>query len=89
VAAGRLVAGAGRRADLLDGILSAEEVGIFKPSPRVYQLALARLGVSPDELGLVSSNSWDVCGAASAGLITFWIQRSPAEPPVPLSRAQW
>jgi 2-haloacid dehalogenase len=67
--------------ELLDGILSAEEVKIFKPSPQVYRLGPERLRVSPAELGFVSSNSWDVCGAASAGLMTFWIQRSAAEPP--------
>jgi FMN phosphatase YigB (HAD superfamily) len=35
--------------------------------------------ISNAELGFVSSNSWDVNGAASAGLITFWIQRSAGE----------
>lgn len=68
-------------ADLLDAILSAEEVKIFKPSPRVYHLAPEHLRVRPAELGFVSSNCWDVAGAASAGLRTFWIQRRAAEPP--------
>ena len=54
---------------------------IFKPSPRVYQLAPERLRVHPVELGFVSSNCWDVAGAASTGLETFWIQRRAAEPP--------
>ncbi len=67
--------------DLLDAILSVEEVKIFKPSPRVYQLAPERLRVRPAELGFVSSNYWDVAGAASTGLETFWIQRRAAEPP--------
>ena len=67
--------------DLLDAILSVEEVKIFKPSPRVYQLAPERLRVRPGELGFVSSNCWDVAGAASTGLETFWIQRRVAEPP--------
>jgi 2-haloacid dehalogenase len=67
--------------DLLDAILSVEEVKIFKPSPRVYQLAPERLRVRPAELGFVSSNCWDVAGAASTGLRTFWIQRRAAEPP--------
>jgi 2-haloacid dehalogenase len=71
-------AGIGR---LLDRVISVEEVGIFKPSPRVYGLATERLGVSPAELGFVSSNSWDIAGAASAGLRALWIQRSAAEPP--------
>ncbi|MGH7342376.1 MAG: haloacid dehalogenase type II, partial [Candidatus Rokuibacteriota bacterium] len=66
---------------LLDHVVSVEEVKIFKPSPRVYNLAPERLGVSNGELGFVSSNSWDAAGAASAGLRTFWIQRSAAEPP--------
>jgi 2-haloacid dehalogenase len=66
---------------LLDRIISVEEVKVFKPSPRVYELAPERLSVSPAELGFVSSNSWDVAGAASAGLRALWIQRSAAEPP--------
>lgn len=68
-------------AGLLDTIVSVEDVGIFKPSPRVYALATERLGVTSAELGFVSSNAWDVAGAASAGLRPLWIQRSAAEPP--------
>ena len=67
--------------DLLDDIISVEEVKIFKPSPRVYNLAPERLKVSNAELGFVSGNSWDINGAASAGLNTFWIQRSAGEVP--------
>ena len=67
--------------DLLDKIISVDEVKIFKPSPRVYNLAPERMRVSNPELGFVSSNSWDVAGAASAGLQTFWIQRNPGDPP--------
>lgn len=66
---------------LLDHVVSVEEVKVFKPSPRVYNLATERLGVRASELGFVSSNFWDVAGAASAGLTTLWIQRSAAEPP--------
>ena len=66
---------------LLDTIISVEEIKIFKVSPRVYTLGLERLGVGRSALGFVSSNSWDIAGATSAGLTTFWIQRSAAEPP--------
>jgi len=66
---------------LLDTIISVEEVKIFKVSPRVYNLGPERMKVNNAELGFVSSNSWDVNGAASAGLTTLWIQRSPGEPP--------
>lgn len=68
-------------AHLLDQIISVEEVKIFKPSPLVYQLASQRLKAGANEVGFVSSNSWDVNGAGSAGLLTFWIQRSAGEPP--------
>ena len=72
---------------LLDTIISVEEVKIFKVSPRVYNLGLERLGVGRSALGFVSSNHWDIAGAASAGLTTFWIQRSAAEPPEELGFA--
>ncbi|MYN67528.1 MAG: haloacid dehalogenase type II [Acidobacteria bacterium] len=72
---------------LLDTIISVEEVKIFKVSPRVYNLGLERLGVGRSALGFVSSNGWDIAGAASAGLPTFWIQRSAAEPPEELGFA--
>jgi 2-haloacid dehalogenase len=65
---------------LLDRIISVEDVRIFKPSPRTYNLGPECLEVRPAELGFVSSNSWDVAGAGSAGLVTWWIQRSAAEP---------
>lgn len=80
----RMLEAAARSAGILrwlDHVVSVEEVKIFKPSPRVYNLASERLGVRSAELGFVSSNSWDVAGAASAGLTTLWIQRSAAEPP--------
>jgi 2-haloacid dehalogenase len=67
--------------DLLDEIISVDEVKVFKPSPRVYQLASTRLGVAAEDIGFVSSNGWDVAGASSAGLTAFWIQRVAAEPP--------
>src|SRR5215831_8541806 len=67
--------------DLLDEIISVEEVKIFKTSHRVYWLATERLKVSNPQLGFVSANNWDGVAAVSAGLRTFWIQRSTAEVP--------
>jgi 2-haloacid dehalogenase len=60
---------------LLDMILSVEDVGIYKPSPKVYQLAVDRLGVAADEIAFQSSNSWDVHGAAEFGFRAVWINR--------------
>jgi 2-haloacid dehalogenase len=74
---------AARHAGIFDRfavIVSADEVGTFKPSPIVYRRLLDRLAVAPAEVGFVSSNSWDASGAAAAGLTSFWIQRNAGEP---------
>jgi 2-haloacid dehalogenase len=69
------VAGAGLRG-LLDHVLSVDAVRAFKPPLRVYDLALNALHASPGEIGFVSSNRWDVAGAANAGLKPIWVNRA-------------
>jgi 2-haloacid dehalogenase len=59
----------------VDGILSVDAAGIFKPSPRVYQLAVDRLQLAPADIAFVSSNGWDAAGAKAFGFTTFWINR--------------
>lgn len=61
--------------DLLEHVLSIEDVGIFKPDPKVYQLAIDRLGVPAGEICFQSSNAWDAAGAASFGFRVAWINR--------------
>jgi 2-haloacid dehalogenase len=63
---------------LLDDVISVDAVRVFKPQPAVYRLAADRLQVRADEIGFVSSNFWDVCGAASCGLQAYWINRAKA-----------
>lgn len=63
---------------ILDAVLSVDEVAVFKPDPRVYQLACDRLRLSREEIGFVSSNGWDAAGAKSFGFKTFWINRANA-----------
>jgi 2-haloacid dehalogenase len=72
---------------LFDAIVSADEVRVFKPSPAVYRAVAERLAVQMDALAFVSSNAWDVSGAASAGLTAFWLQRAAGEPPEELGYA--
>ncbi len=80
----RMLEGAVRSSGL-DGVfahvLSVDAVGIYKPSPRVYELAPRALGLAPDEIVFVSSNGWDVAGAAAFGFRTCWCNRAnaPAE----------
>ena len=62
----------------LDGVLSVDAAGVYKPSPRVYQLAVDRLRLPPARIGFVSSNGWDAIGAKAFGFTSFWINRASA-----------
>ncbi|HWL86918.1 MAG TPA: haloacid dehalogenase type II, partial [Polyangiaceae bacterium] len=70
------VVASARLENLFDAVLSVEEVGIYKPDARVYQLALDRLGTSPEEISFQSSNAWDAAGARAFGMRVVWINRS-------------
>lgn len=60
---------------ILDASLSIEEVGIYKPDSRVYQLAVDRLGVEAERICFVSTNCWDAHGAAHFGFRVAWMNR--------------
>jgi 2-haloacid dehalogenase len=60
----------------LDAVLSVEDVDIFKPSSKVYDMVGARFGCSMDDVLFVSSNGWDVAGATGYGFQTVWVNRS-------------
>jgi 2-haloacid dehalogenase len=60
-----------------DDIISVDDIRTFKPHPAVYAYLARRLERSVDETWLISSNSWDVIGAKSAGLSAGWIKRMP------------
>ncbi len=62
-------------ADLLDHVLSVEEAGVFKPHPRVYRLAIDRLGVAAGQIAFQSSNAWDAHAASAFGMRVVWCNR--------------
>jgi len=62
-------------ADLLDAVLSVEEVKIYKPHPSVYGLACKRLNVSAAQVCFLSSNGWDAYAAKSFGFHVLWCNR--------------
>lgn len=62
--------------DLLEAILSVEDVGVYKPHPSVYRLAVDRLGVPAGEILFVSANGWDAHGASAYGLKVAWCNRA-------------
>jgi 2-haloacid dehalogenase len=67
-------------------VISVDELGIYKPDPRVYQLALDGFGVTKNEVLFHSSNAWDVAGAVNFGFNVAWINRF-SQPSEPLSKA--
>jgi 2-haloacid dehalogenase len=60
---------------LLDEVLSVEEVGVYKPHPKVYQLAVDRLGVPASAIAFQSSNAWDAYAASAFGMRVVWCNR--------------
>jgi 2-haloacid dehalogenase len=63
---------------VITDVLSVDAVKVFKPDPRVYRLAVDRLGVPAKAIGFVSSNCWDAIGAKAFGFRTFWVNRAGA-----------
>ncbi len=61
--------------DLLDDVLSVDSIGIYKPHPRVYQLAVDGLSLPAGRICFMSSNAWDVIGAANFGFRVVWVNR--------------
>jgi 2-haloacid dehalogenase len=67
-------------APLLDAVLSVEDVGIYKPHPSVYRLAVDRLALPASRIAFVSANGWDAHGASVFGLRVVWCNRA-GQPP--------
>ncbi|WP_224814377.1 haloacid dehalogenase type II [Hasllibacter sp. MH4015] len=61
---------------LLDAVLSVEDVGVFKPDARVYDMVGARFGCTREEVLFVSSNGWDAAFGAAYGFDTLWVNRA-------------
>ncbi|MGD9724839.1 MAG: haloacid dehalogenase type II [Alphaproteobacteria bacterium] len=61
--------------ELLDFVLSVEEVGVYKPHPIVYRLASDRLDMFAEEISFQSSNSWDAYAASVFGMRVVWCNR--------------
>jgi 2-haloacid dehalogenase len=64
--------------DLFKQVISVEDVQSFKPDPKVYAHLAQQCGLEAKQIWLVSSNPFDVLGAAHSGLRTAWLQRDPA-----------
>jgi len=67
-------------ASQFDALLSVDEVKVYKPHPRTYQLAIDKFGLERHEIGFVTSNYFDVAGAKAFGFQVIWINRNSALP---------
>lgn len=67
-------------ASQFDALLSVDEVKVYKPNPRTYQLAIDKFGLERHEIGFVTSNYFDVAGAKAFGFQVIWINRNSALP---------
>ena len=56
-------------------VVTSEEAGYYKPDPRPYQLALARLDVQPGCAAFVAGSGYDLFGTSRVGLRTYWHNR--------------
>lgn len=59
-----------------DAVMSVDEVKVFKPAPKVYELAVRRLRT--ESVAFISANCWDALGAKSYGFTVYWINRARA-----------
>jgi 2-haloacid dehalogenase len=88
----RAVLSAAGLTNYFDDVVSVDEVGAFKPAPRVYRHLAERVGRPPSQIRLISSNPFDVIGALAVEMQAIWVNRGTAPfdtltPPPPLTVA--
>jgi len=62
--------------DLFDDLFSIEEVGIYKPDSKVYDLPIKRYKIKKNEVVFLSANTWDVSGGGNYGFNSIWVNRN-------------
>ena len=62
--------------NLFDDIFSIEEVGIYKPNYKVYDIPIKEYKINKNEVAFLSSNTWDVSGGGNYGYNSIWVNRN-------------
>ena len=62
--------------DLFDDLFSIEEVGIYKPDSRVYDLPIKKYKIDKSQIAFLSANTWDVSGSGNYGYQSIWVNRN-------------
>ena len=62
--------------NLFDDIFSVEEVRIYKPVSKVYDIPIKKYQITKNEVAFLSSNTWDVSGGGNYGYNSIWVDRN-------------
>ena len=62
--------------DLFNDIFSIEEVRIYKPDSKVYEMPIKKYKIKPNEIAFLSANTWDVSGGGNYGYNAIWVNRN-------------
>jgi len=62
--------------NIFDDIFSVEEVGVYKPDSRVYDIPIKKYRIKKNEIAFLSANTWDVSGGGNFGYNSIWVNRS-------------
>ena len=62
--------------NIFDDLFSIEQVGIYKPNSKVYDLPIKRYNIKKNQIIFLSANSWDVSGGGNYGYNSIWINRN-------------
>ena len=62
--------------NVFDNIFSIEEVGIYKPNSKVYDLPIKKYQIQKKEVAFLSANTWDVSGGGNYGYSSIWVNRN-------------
>ena len=62
--------------NIFDDLFSIEEVGIYKPDSKVYDIPIKKYQIKADEIAFLSANTWDVSGGGNYGYNAIWVNRN-------------
>ena len=62
--------------NIFDDIFSIEEVGVYKPDSKVYDIPIKKYQIQKNEVTFLSANTWDVSGAGNYGYNSIWVNRN-------------
>ena len=62
--------------NLFDDLFSIEDVKIYKPDPKVYDIPIKKYKIEKNEVAFLSANTWDVSGGGNYGFNSIWVNRN-------------